>query len=214
MRLLFFAFFVLPWPASGADADLYGQWEGELEAEHLHLHENVKRETSQVRFDQDGTFELHIRTVFVPEYDFWANTDGVDSSLAEHVDATGVLWQGRWDTLSDDQLILTAESAAMTINDKDMLEVTAEAVGRTKAIEEGYNEEQTRVLIDAIIKLIDPEEIYADFVADFNGQNPHYYKLEGNTLVVEINGHLFYFDKVGGGTPVKAWSWGQVKSSR
>ena len=211
MRLLFGVFFLLPWPASGADADLYGQWEGELEAEDLH--EGVKRETYQVHFDQDDTFELRIRTVLVPENDFWANIDGVDSSLAEHVDATGVLWQGRWDALSDDQLILTAESAAMTINDKDMLEVTAEAVGRTKAIEEGYNEEQTRVLIDAIIKLIDPEEIYADSIADFNGQNPHYYKLEGNTLVAEISGHLVYFLEVGS-TPVKAWSWGQVKSSR
>lgn len=212
MRFLFFAFFVLPWPVSGADADLYGQWEGEMEAAHLHL--GVERTTSQIQFDQDGTFELRIRTVFVPEYDFWANMDGVDSSLAEHVDAIGVLFQGRWDTLSDDQLILTAESVAMTINDKDMVEVTAEATVRTKAVEDGLTEEEIRVILDAVIILLDPEEIYAESIADFNEENPHYYKLEGNTLVAEINGHLFYFDKVGGGTPVKAWSWGQVKSSR
>ncbi len=212
MRFLFFAVFALPWPALAADANLYGQWEGEMEAAHLHL--GVERTTSQIQFDQDGTFELRIRTVFVPEYDYWANLDGVDSSLAEHVDATGVLFQGRWDTLSDDQLILTAESVASTINDKDMLEVMTEAVVRTKAIKDGYNEEETRILIDAVIKLLDPEEIYAESIADFNEENPHYYKLEGNTLVAKINGHLFSFDKVGGGTPVKAWSWGQIKSSR
>jgi hypothetical protein len=210
MRLLLFAVFSLPWPALAADANLYGQWESEMKAEHL----EVERITSQIQFDQDGTFELRIRTVFVPEYDFWANIDKVDSSLAEHVDSTDVLLQGRWDTLSDDKLILTAESAAITINDKDMLEVTTEAVVRTRAIEDGYNEEETRVLIDAIIKLLDPEEIYANSIANFNEENPHYYKLEGNTLVAEINGHLFYFDKVVVGTPVKAWSWGQVKSAR
>lgn len=212
MRLLFFAIFALPWPALAADANLYGQWEGEMEAAYLHL--GVERTTSQIQFDQDGTFELSIRTVFVPEYDFWANIDEVDSSLAEHVDSTDVLYQGRWDTLSDDELILTAESAAMTLNDKDMLEVTIEALVRTRAIEDGYNEEDTRVLIDATLKFLDPEEIYADSIADFNEENPHYYKLEGNTLVAEINAHLFYFDKVGGGTAVKAWSWGQVKSFR
>jgi len=213
MQLLFFALLLLPCPALAADADLYGQWEGELDAENLQGHPNIKSETYRVYFNQDGTFELHIRTVFVPEYDFWADLDGVDSNLAEHVNTTSVLLQGQWSTLSDDELVLTVESAATTINDRSMLEVITEATIRTRAIEDGYDEEETQVLIDAVIKLIDPEEIYADFIANFNEQNPYYYKLEGNTLATEINGHIVYLYEVGA-TPVKDWSWGRIKSSR
>ena len=68
MRLLFFA---LPWPRT-----TYGQWEGEMEAAHLHL--GVERTTSAT-----ATFELSISYM---KYDFWANIDEV-GSLAEHVDS-------------------------------------------------------------------------------------------------------------------------------
>ena len=213
MRLLFLALFLLPWPALAADADLYGQWEGELDAENLQGHQNIKSETYRVYFNQDGTFELHIRTVFVPEHDYWAGLDGIDSNIAEHVNTTGIILQGQWSTLSDDELVLTVESVATTINDKDMIVVLAEATIRTRAIEDGYDEEEIQVFVDAVIKLIDRQEIYADFITNFNERNPYYYKLEGSTLAAEINGHVVYLHEAGA-TAVKARSWGQVKSFR
>ena len=213
MQLLFFAFFLLPWPALAADSDPYGQWEGELDAENLQAHKDIKSETYEVHFNQDGTFELHIRTVFAPEYDFWAGLDKVDSSVAERVDTMSLTLQGQWETPSNDELILTAESASATINDKDMLTVMAEALVRTRAIEEGYNEEQIQILIDATVKIVDPQEGYAGFITNLNERNPYYYNFEGNTLAAEINGHVIYLHEVGG-TAVKDWSWGRIKSAR
>ena len=202
MLILLFAVCMLTNATLADEADLVGQWE---EQDHPGL-------SHSLQLAEDGRFTLHLDVV-LPD-DFWEG-QGILPEFIKDLDMARLTYTGQWES-QDGQMILTADTFAMTINGKGMWGTVMDLVFETFRIKEGLSEEEITGLKAAGEETLREreKEQEAERIGDFNSNNPHNFALEdgGSRLVLEIDEHPLYFYRVGS-TPIKAWSWGRVKES-